>query len=101
MDMDENMFVNSACRDRQSDCSAENTEEETDAATSVDLTCRDMMSDCSAETESEGDETDADASVARTVEDSGRRGEAFTETGDAGPGTPADSTPGHSLESWK
>jgi hypothetical protein len=59
------------------------------------------MSDCSAKTESEGDETDADASVTCTAEGSGRRGEAFTETGDTGACTPADPTPGHDLEAWE
>jgi hypothetical protein len=101
MDTNENMFMSSARRDKKSDCGTENTEEETDAATSVGSTCRDMMSDCSAETESEGDETDVDASIVCTAEGSGRRGEAFTETGDTGTCAPADSTPGHSLESWK
>jgi hypothetical protein len=99
-DTDENTFVNSACRDRQSDCSVEDTEEETDTATSVGSTCRDMMSDCSAKTESEGDETDADASVARIAEGSGRRGEASAETGDMGACTPVESMPGHRLVSW-
>jgi hypothetical protein len=100
-DTDENMFVNLAHRDGESDCGMENNEEETDTAMSVDLTCRDMMSDCSAETGSKGDKTDEDASVALTAKDSGRRGEAFMETRDTGACMPADLTPGHSLESWK
>jgi hypothetical protein len=64
-----------------------------DASTSVGSTCRDMMSDCSTEIESNGDETDEDASVmvALMTEDSGRRGEASAEIGDIGACTPANS----------
>jgi hypothetical protein len=58
-----------------------------------------MMSDCSAETESEGDETDAEASVTCTAEGSGRRGEASAETGDMGACTPIESIPGRGLGS--
>jgi hypothetical protein len=76
MDTNKNMFMSSARRDEKSDCGMENTEEETDTATSVGSTCRDRLSDCSAKTESEGDETDANASIAPTAKGSGRRGEA-------------------------
>jgi hypothetical protein len=100
-DTDENTFVNSACRDKKSDCSTENTEEETDTDTSVGSTCRDRLSDCSTETESGGNETDADASVALTAKGSGRRGEASAETGDTGADMPVGSTPDHRLGSWR
>jgi hypothetical protein len=101
MDMNESMFVNSACRDGKSDCGTENTEKEMDTDTSVDLACRDRMSDCSTETESEGEETDADASVACAAKGSGRRGEASAETGDMGACMPIESAPGHGLGVWR
>jgi hypothetical protein len=101
MDTNKNMFVNSAHRDRKSDCGTENTEKETDADTSIGSACRDRMSDCSTKTESGGNETDADASVVCTAKGSGRRGEASAETGDMGACTPVESTPGHGPGSWR
>jgi hypothetical protein len=46
-DTDANMFANSTCRDKQSDCSIEEFGNKTDAATPAVSTCRDKESHCS------------------------------------------------------
>jgi hypothetical protein len=46
-DMDTDTFVNSTCRDEQSDCSIEESGNETDAAMPTASTCRDKESHCS------------------------------------------------------